>query len=76
MGNSKLWVRVMVFNATYNNISVKKSGSQSYWWRKPEYPEKTTDMSKVTDKLHHIMLYRVQIAMSGIQTDNFCGDSH
>jgi len=20
-------------------------GSQFYWWRKPEYPEKTTDMS-------------------------------
>ena len=22
-----------------------------YWWRKPEYPEKTTDLSQVTDKL-------------------------
>ena len=75
MGNSKLQVRVMVFNATYNNISVKKCGNQFYWCRKPEYPEKTTDMSKVTYKLQHIMLYRVQIVMSGIQTDNF-SDSH
>jgi hypothetical protein len=25
-------------------------GGQFYWWMKPEYPEKTTDLSQVTAK--------------------------
>jgi len=47
----------MVLNATFNNISVIS-------WRggllveELEYPEKTPDLSQVTVKLCHIMLYR------------------
>ena len=39
-----------------------------FCWRKPEYPQKTNDLSQVTDKLYHIMLYQVYLSMNAVQT--------
>ena len=65
------WINWIMNYGFFIYISV----GQFYWWRKPEYPEKTTNLSQVIDKLYVIKLYRVTLSQTGI-SHNFKENCH
>ena len=53
-------VRAMVFNITFNNISVIS-------WQSILLVEETTDLPQVTDKLYHKKLHWIHLAWAGFE---------
>ena len=62
----KIYAWFIVFKAISTIFQLYRGG-QVYWWRKPEYPEKTMDLPQVTNKL--VTLNR----LSEIRTHNVSG---
>jgi hypothetical protein len=61
-------VRVMVFNATFNNISVTSIS----WWsvllvEETGVPGENTVLPQITGKLYHIFFYRVHFVFGSIR---------
>ena len=64
--NWKIMVKVM-WLTPLSTIFQLYRGGQLYWGKKPEYPEKATDLLQVTEKLYQIILSRVHLVWAGFE---------
>ena len=70
-------VRFGLWCLTSSSTSFKLfRGCQFYWWRKPDYLDKTSELLQVTDKHDHIMCFeytRIKLTTSVVLCTDFRG---
>jgi len=67
-----MWVGGLRCLTSLSTIFQLYRGGQFYWWRKPEYPKKTTDLPQT---LSHNLASSTH-SLNGIRTHNVSGDRY
>ena len=64
------WNKHRIYNLKSLHLRCQSPSTIFQLYRGGQYPAKTIDLPQVTDKLYHILLYEVHLAMSVIRTHN------
>jgi len=71
-----IWVLRLWYVMPLSTIFKLYRGGRFYWWRKPIYQYKTTDLPQLIYIHYHTMFYRLHLVMSAIRTHNVSSDRH